>query len=970
MCAESHKHYSKLTTLIYFNKIKLISGVYNQTNMTISCRPTFQRKKKRLMERLIKLVIRFPRTIIILTLAITAFFANQLTKVDISASSDSLLIKADPERIYFDQVKEIFGDDQIIIIALVNKGEVFNAETVKKIKRITEKIERLDGVKRVISIANVLNIKGAIEEGEEILEIEPLIKEFPDSEEKWRRFNWKKLKEDAFENRLYLKNLISLDGKAAAVNVIIETMSEEELFNKDIVGKINAVIEDEKGPEAIYLAGIPNTKAATTKAMKGDIKKFLPFTFLLILIVVSLSFRSQRGITLPVVTVFLSVTWTVGLMGILQTPFSLITIILPSLLLAIGSAYVIHVMSQYFLEAREEAEKEDILRNALKHVSLPVVITALTTMAGFASLMVNRIPGIRQLGFFTIFGIFSTMMISLTFVPAVLLLLEKPVVKKVGGGEVEAFAKMLRRLGEFNLRHKPAILIFSLISSLIAGLGVFKIKVDTDFISYFDEDSEIRIARRQLHEHLAGGAPIYVIIDAGRTDALKEPALLQDIEGLQEYLEALKGIDKTISIADYIKLLNKAINNNDPRFEVIPRSKEEVAQDLLFYSLSGDPEDFDPYVNREYSKANILIRSNMVGSAEVARLIEKINIYAREHFPPWVTVKPTGTMLLLNKAADEVSLGQIKGLSMVTTVIFGVMALLFLSFKIGLLSMLPNIFPIVILFGIMGWTGVTLNFSTSIIAGIVIGIAVDDTIHYLTRFNREVKDTRNEEKAMFNTLASTGKPIIFTSLALFFGFIIVSLSNFKPIIHFGYLTASAMIICLFGDLVLLPALLTTVKIITLWDLIDLKLGEEPTRRIGLFQGLRNSQAKITVLMGSINRYQKGELVVTEGEIGSEMYVIITGGIEVFSGSGDRKQTIALLKPGDTFGEMALVRHSIRSASAIATEPTELLVVNERMLERLQKRYPRISSQVFLNLTKLLSDRLELTTATLLQIGRG
>jgi hypothetical protein len=255
--------------------------------------------------------------------------------------------------------------------------------------------------------------------------------------------------------------------------------------------------------------------------------------------------------------------------------------------------------------------------------------------------------------------------------------------------------------------------------------------------------------------------------------------------------------------------------------------------------------------------------------------------------------------------------------------------------------------------------GIRLDLGTSLIAAIALGLVVDATIHYLARLNIELKGETDQAAAVVRTLRTVGVPIVYTTIALFFGFLTFALSSFVPIQNFGILAGVTMATALGANLVLLPALLSTTKIITLWDLLGVKLGDDPARTIPLFAGLRPAQARIVVLMGELRHFRPGEAIVRTGETGDEMYVIIDGTTEVLAGDG--RQRINQLRRGDVFGEMGLVRHAERTADVVASGDVDVLALDERFLQRIQNRYPRIASKVFLNLTRILSDHLQRTT---------
>jgi hypothetical protein len=339
--------------------------------------------------------------------------------------------------------------------------------------------------------------------------------------------------------------------------------------------------------------------------------------------------------------------------------------------------------------------------------------------------------------------------------------------------------------------------------------------------------------------------------------------------------------------------------------------------------------------------------------------VRAVEAFAAEHMPRGVTARATGTLVLLNRSADVLAWGQITGLWQVIVVLLAVMSFLFLSVRMGLLSLIPNVMPIVVLFGVMGWSGISLNISTSMIAAIAIGLAIDDTIHLLSSFNGELRRTGSEQQAIAGAMRLVGRAVTFTSVALVAGFLIVCLSSFQPVRHFGSLAAVTMAVALVVELLLTPALLASTRIITVWDLALLKLGRAPHEGIPLFAGLRPFQAKIVVLMAELGRAARGEYIARHGEMRAELYVLLGGRAEVRR--GERGPVLRELARGDVVGEMGLIRHRPRSADVLVTEDAEYLVLHEDFLRRLQRRYPRIGAAVLLNLSRILSDRLESTT---------
>jgi predicted RND superfamily exporter protein len=533
------------------------------------------------------------------------------------------------------------------------------------------------------------------------------------------------------------------------------------------------------------------------------------------------------------------------------------TLILPPLLMAIGIAYAIHVLSRYYVELVGGRPREVVVAAAMAHVLLPVLVAWLCTVVSCATLIFNPIHAIRDFGVYSVVGITAIFAASLFFIPAALLLLPHPQPSSVPVvDERDRIASIVDVVGRWAVSHRRIVLVGSILLCTFSLWGASRIRVETDYLKFFSVESIFRRDNTRIAEALGGTQPIYVSIEGDGPGSLSRLEVLAAMRDLQKFVREQPGVDGSLSLA----LLQGALNPE--RGRALPDNQTDVDQLLLFVN----PTDVAPVVSRDYGRANILVRTRLSGSSEVGALVDRIDEYAQSRFRRGIEVRPTGSMVLLNRSADQLSRGQVSGLWQVLAMLLVIMSLIFLSLRAGLLSLVPNVIPIIVLFGIMGWAGIPLNISTSMIAVIAIGIAVDDTIHYFTEFNVQLRATGNQEHAILNVVRTVGKPIVYSALALTAGFAITCLSNFQPIRHFGILSSATVVIGLVAELLITPALVMSTTLITLWDLLFLKLGPEPEKQIPLFAGLRPLQAKIVVLMGRLAAADPGELITRRGEL--------------------------------------------------------------------------------------------------------
>ena len=704
-------------------------------------------------------------------------------------------------------------------------------------------------------------------------------------------------------------------------------------------------------PEDLAITGLQTLKVTGARLMEQDLARFMPISILLVVMVLAWAYRTKRGVLLPLGSVTIGVVWTTGVMVMAGRNINMGTLVLPPLLMSIGIAYAIHVISRYYQELRPERSRRDVVVATMEHIRVPVGVAALTTGLGFCTLALNPIRAIADLGIFAVLGIVVIALITVSFLPAMFMIL--PDADGPPEHHGRWIATLLGGVGRIAIDYRRTVLV---IAAGVCGVCLWAasdIRVETNYVGFFDPNSDIRRDTDRLAEAIGGAYPLYVVIDGDGPGSMRRLENLTAIRDLQNFIGEQPGVDSTLSFADFILLIQGVFD--DQAKGRLPATQGALEQLFLFLN----PEDTRPVMNADFSRSNILVRSRLAGSAEVSELVANIEEYARTRLRRGIEAHATGTVVLLNRSADALAHGQISGLAQMLVVLLILMSLLFLSIRTGILALVPNAIPIILLFGAMGLTGIDLNISTSMIAVIAIGIAVDDTIHYLSALNVELRRTGNQEEALLNVGRSVGQPIVFTTIALALGFLVVCLSNFRPIRDFGFLASLTMVGALVTDLLLVPALVMSTRIITLWDLLFVKLGPEPQNEIPLFMNLRPFQARIVVLMAHLERAEPGTYITRKGELKEELYVLLSGQAGVFVEPG--RPSIRDMGRGEVIGEMGLVRGMPRSADVVVSSSSEYLVLDGDFLDRLQRRYPRIAAKVFLNLTRILSDRLETST---------
>ncbi len=763
------------------------------------------------MIHLARFLERFRLPVLLLAILITLPLGYAASRIRIDASMERIFLENDPDRDYYDSVVETFGDDEIIVIA-IHSDDILSDSSFSKIRRITETLDDMPEVVSVSSLSNATILDG---DGTDVTE-RPLIDEIPaDPLERAQ------LLESIWRDPLFKNQIISQDGHTAAINVILAERRGDPEFKENMVLRIRRILEAERHPEEIYLAGIPVLTAAVYEAMLHDIGVFMPVTVLMMVLSLAFFFRSVKCVVAPLISVGMALLWTFGILSLLGMSVSIVSTVIPSLLMAIGASYTIYLLEHNNRPRPNPGpgpggrSPRTRMFRSLAVVGTPIVFSGVTTLAGFGSLSSNPIHTIRELGIVSIIGITCTVLVCLIIVPVTLSFMGRlashgaPKRARAGCFRQPLSRRLPEALCRWVFRNRLAVLGGSAVVLFFSLLGVTRITVDTDWASLFPGDNWAFQAVRFVGEQLSGERPLLLVIESGREDAMLDPAVIRAIEDIQFRIEQDPDIASTRSFVEPLKVIGAAWSGQGESYR-IPDDKDLLAQTMFLLEMSTDLDVYRRMLSNDASSALVFIRSRIRSSAELMERADQIQQLASQLLPSGVTARVTGSMYLLSKASLAVASGQLKSLAIATVIIFGIILGLFRSARIAAISFLPNIIPIVLNLGLMGWMHIPLTVGTSIMASVALGIAVDDTIHFITSYHRNSRGTDHEpEVALLATYKDVGPPMVYTSVVIFLGFLVLSLSSFVPLRVLGMMTALTMLGCLAGDLILLPAILVS-----------------------------------------------------------------------------------------------------------------------------------------------------------------
>lgn len=726
----------------------------------------------------------------LVTVGFLIFIPSLTTDTDFSNYID----KDDPALRAMERAEGRYGDQSLLLIAVENDEGIFNVKTLTKIDRLQRRLEVIRGVDGITGPLNAQVVTGTATE----IRVGPAAPDgaVPATPEAL----------DAYRKRVLGSNtlrdyIVSSDGLAATLSIKLRPDADRIAVAKEVV---EIVGEENTPPERIYIAGLSYMNVVLAGSMVKDLRVLLPLVILMIVCVLYGSFRSLRGVLLPLLVVSLSTVWALGLMAIFAIPVTIISFILPVILIAIGIAYGIHVLNRYYEEIDSGVDRRTaVVETGLRMVA-PVSMAGLTTMAGFLSLLNSLLIPQRQFGLFAAAGVLAAMILSLVLIPAFLSLLsvpKRPVMKKKRGLSEWVFSFLERLV----IHHRKAILVFSvaLLGGFLAGLPF--LQIETSQREFLGGESPVVQAMDAMARHFSGSEQLMIEIDTGEEGGLKEPKVLEQISALQEFLKT-QGVRKTIALPDMIREMNQKFHADDPAYFVVPDSRKVISE-LLFLSTGN----LGNMALGNYSAGEVMGLYPLESSAKQVALVRAIEDYLKRHFTGSVRAEMVGPTRVQSRLFSQIALSQLKSLG--TSILAAGLIVVFLmsSLVAGLVSLIPLILTVAVNFGVMAYSGTPLNMATLMVSSIAIGIGIDYAIHFISRFRREVALGGSTEQALGITLRTTGRGIAANALALALGFIVLLVSSFKGTREFGLLIAMTMVISATSAFTIIPAILIVWK---------------------------------------------------------------------------------------------------------------------------------------------------------------
>lgn len=752
------------------------------------------------MSRVAEFLVRYATPLFGLLLAATGAIAAYLalTGIRFDANIETFFPREDPViQRYFEFADKYERDDGLLLLGF-DHPDVLSGPVLRDLRALTDSIEAIPNVDRVTSLTNLETLRS----GPDGLEARPLIEAYGDDATRLAA-----QRKRALADSLASGYVVNRDGTVTAILVWISpdepsTYSER----KSVLDALSRVTKPYDGRYRFRTTGIPYLRNIYVDSLRVETIKYFFISSVLILLILYLTFRSARGVFLPLLVVYMGVLWTVALMMALGGAVDVLGSTLAAIILVVGVADSIHLLTRYYGSAARGYAKPEALRDMLVRLGSATLLTSVTTAIGFGTLTSSQIVPLRRFGLFTAIGVLVTFIITLVFLTGVLTHLPLPDPTRSERVASGPLYRVLSWIDRVTRRHARLVLSVTALVILLSLAGAARLRIN----AYVNDDLGPATQAYQdmafFQERLLSPFPLELLFTAPEPDAFKDPERLKEIDRVARYLESRPEVKRTLFVGDLLERVNQVMHADSAAFHRLPASPATTAEYLFLLELT-DSDLLERLMDLDYSEIRLSVLMDDIGSYAMQGFMADLDSVLATSLDPDLAVTRTGTIVLAMSIGGHLTNSLLYSIALALLFISLIMGFLFRDPKLLLISLIPNVVPLLVTAGIMGFIGIDIKPATAVIFTIALGIAVDDTIHVLARLRQEVRLTPTLTEAVRNTLLGTGKAIIFTSLILIGGFFVLVTSAFESSAALGALVSVTILMALLADLFLLPSLI-------------------------------------------------------------------------------------------------------------------------------------------------------------------
>jgi len=755
---------------------------------------------------LIDYSIRNPKTVVSLTLLMTALFAVQFPKARIDTDPENMLAAQQLDRVFYRQVKQEFGIRDLLVVGLVDEGGILETPTLEKLARAAEQVLAIPGVvaEDVVSLATSDNITAS----EGTLVVRRFLDNVPRTHEALAQ-----LRQAVFGNSFFVGKIISADGKATALYVPIQSKD----LSHSIAGRIEEILEEEFRASAsdtsngvrFFIAGLPVAEETFGHEMFVQMAVVGPATGMLLFLLLWLLFRRWTLILPAMGLMMVTIIWTMGAMIWLGYTVHIMSSMTPIFLMPIAVLDSVHVLSWFSDRYPRLRDRRQTIAAVLRDLWRPCLFTSVTSAVGFASLALAGIPPVQVFGVNIAFGIMVAWLLTFTLLPASLTFIREITLSRHLAARAEVSgtsARFLPALGSFAFRRAKWVIAGATLLIAVGVIGIWQIRVNDNPVRWFKANHPIRVADRVLNEHFGGTYEAYLVVEGGQPDDIKRPEVMSYLARLQQALERHPRVGKTSSVADIVKRINFVLHGEQGAFDAVPDDQAAIAQILFLFSISGDPNDLDNFLNADASKANVWVQMKSGDNRDMSAVEAALAAFMREQPPPEGLQLRWSGLTYINRIWQGLMVsGMLRAVLGSFAVVFVLMVALLRSLRLGVLAMLPLTVAIVFCYGLLGLFGKDYDMPIAVCSTLSLGLSVDFAIHFLTKLHALRRQGTDAARANQEMFGETVRAVWRNAIVITLTFLPLTFAPLTPYVTIGLFFATLMVGSAAATLLLLPA---------------------------------------------------------------------------------------------------------------------------------------------------------------------
>ncbi|MGF1616137.1 MAG: RND family transporter, partial [Gammaproteobacteria bacterium] len=753
-------------------------------------------------KRLIWLAMDHPKSTVVVVLLITLAFAVQFPNIHIDTDPENMLPADQPDRMRYNQAKQDFSIHELIVLGITDQAGMFRPDTLARTARVVERLAGIHGViaKDVISLTTTDDVRAK----DGLLEVRPPLVRIPEDE-----MTIQALRAALADNPLFADKLASKDGTALAIYIPIERKDQAARIG----GELRAILDEELTLDQRYhLAGLPIAEDSFGIEMFRQMGIVSPASGGLLFLLLWFVFRKLTLVVPVMLVAMFTVVWGMGLLIGLGYTVHIMSSMIPVFLMPIAVLDSVHLLSDFYDRYPQLKDRREALRETIEELYTPMLYTSVTSAVGFASLMLADIPPVQVFGAFVAFGILAAFLLTITLMPAVIVLIREQRLAAVIGSLDTAGGRLglaLQNFGRFTFGRAVPVALTAVVILGLGFWGVSRTVVNDNPVAWFPKEHKLRVADRMMNRQFGGTYMAYLLLESDEPGTMKRPEVIAYMEGLQRTLEADPEVGKTSSLADVVKQVSYVVHDADPQYRRVPLQPDELAQYLFLYETAGDAGDLDNFVDYDYARANIWVQMKAGDNLEMARVVERVQAHLAAEPPPEGIQLHWSGLTYINKVwQDEMVVGMMKAVLAGFVAVFVLMVLLFRSLSLGFLAMLPLTFAITLSYALAAAVGKQYDMPMAVCSALTLGLSIDFAIHFIQRYRHNLARLDGDLSAANAVVfGETARAIVRNALVIAVGFSPMVLSPLGPYQTVGVFFALLMLFSALTALGLLPGLL-------------------------------------------------------------------------------------------------------------------------------------------------------------------